>query len=440
MPRQDFSVASDVTLNPSPVREAAPSVEQDMDVRNPGLRGFPFDNGPASMRPLNENIARIEALKIKVLEWPGLSSAVRNTFFAELDALRAAFVQLANDAFRTVPQKDCRPAAEPHKAPEHLKIEGIIGQSKRIADILKIVARVSPTDLTVLFEGETGSGKELFARIIHNNSQREQFIAVNCGAFPTGIIESELFGHVKGAFTGATSDRKGTFEEANGGTIFLDEIGELELLAQVKLLRVLEVGELQRVGSDKTIHTDVRVIAATNRDLQAMVKQKTFREDLYYRLNMCPIFIPPLRERRDEIRILLDYFFQEIRAPERKPPVLSKQLRDFVYYQYDFPGNIRELKNLAQYIAMVDAGRPVSLRDLPQHYQNGARVAAHDSENAAADTPLEAAREQAEKKRLMEAVQRCRGNIKKTCAELRLSRARVYQLFHKHTIEPGQYR
>ena len=198
----------------------------------------------------------------------------------------------------------------PGSEPANLKIEdlGIIGQNKQIEKVLKIIGKVAPTNLTLLLEGETGSGKELFARIIHLNSNRKKFVAVNCGAFPSDIIESELFGHVKGAFTGATSDRKGKFEEADGGTIFLDEIGDLELQAQVKLLRVLEVGDLQRVGSDKTVKVNVKVIAATHKDLEQMVENNEFREDLYYRINMCPLWIPPLRERRDEIEILFRHY------------------------------------------------------------------------------------------------------------------------------------
>jgi transcriptional regulator with GAF, ATPase, and Fis domain len=224
--------------------------------------------------------------------------------------------------------------------------------------------------------------------------------------------------------------------------IFLDEIGELELSAQVKLLRVLEVGELQRVGSDRSIRVDVRVIGATNRDLARMVRKKSFREDLYYRINMCPIFIPPLRERRDEIRILLDYFFQKIGPPGRKRPVLGRALRQYIYHQYEFPGNIRELKNLAQYIAMIDTGRPISIGDLPERYQEDAQRTNQkkESEIDSERAPLTSARDIAEKERLLEVVQARRGNIRRVCEDLTLSRARVYQLLRKHAIEPAEYR
>ena len=219
---------------------------------------------------LSDNIARIESLKVKILEWPGLNELEIGHLLRELDILRGSMIQMAGvaaqsyAATREMAVSPLLPGGEP----ANLKIEdlGIIGQNKQIEKVLKIIGKVAPTNLTLLLEGETGSGKELFARIIHLNSNRKKFVAVNCGAFPSDIIESELFGHVKGAFTGATSDRKGKFEEADGGTIFLDEIGDLELQAQVKLLRVLEVGDLQRVGSDKTVKVNVKVIADTLQD------------------------------------------------------------------------------------------------------------------------------------------------------------------------------
>lgn len=323
-----------------------------------------------------------------------------------------------------------------------LTIEGVVGENPRIRENLDRIARIAPSDLTVLLEGETGSGKELFARIIHLNSRRQNFVPVNCGALPAGVIESELFGHVKGAFTGATTDRKGRFEEADGGTIFLDEVGELEPLAQVKLLRVLDVGEIQRVGSDKVLKVDVRVVAATHRNLEKMVAKGAFREDLFYRLNICHLTIPPLRERRDEVEMLLDFFIGRMSAAGGRPaPALDPALLRFLLDTYHFPGNIRELRNLAQYIVAISNGKPVGLRDLPERYME----AFHKLSEAPAPVTGHAGAhrstlEKAERDHLVEALTRHRGDVRAMSLDLTLSRARVYQLLKKYGIDPARYR
>ena len=390
---------------------------------------------------LHEHIARIESLKIRVLQLPGLSERDRGDIFRDLDILRGALVQ--NSSGRVLPGPS---PSEPRSAsssgsrssPE-LKIEGILGQSPRIQKNLRIISKIAPTDITVLMEGETGSGKELFARIIHNNSHRTKFVAVNCGAFPSGLIESELFGHVKGAFTGATHERKGKFEEANGGTIFLDEIGELETSAQVKLLRVLQEGELQRVGSDVPVKVNVRVIAATNRNLAEMVGRGEFREDLYYRINMCPLNIPPLRERRDEIRILLDFFFQEVCAGlSRREPVLDRALQEFIYDRYDFPGNIRELKNLAYFLAHIAGDRPLTVDDLPERYHQAAQPVRNGP--PADISALVSARDRAERAALTDLLHRHGGRVQRVRNELGLSRSRLYQLLKKYDLKPSSFR
>lgn len=394
---------------------------------------------------LNESIARIELLKMRVLEWPGISDLDMGNILRELDILRGSFIQAVNAPQLGYAAHEHSQASSrlPGGEPDDLKIEGIIGQNERIAKVLKVISRVAPTDLTILLEGETGSGKELFARIIHLNSNRKKFVAVNCGAFPADIIESELFGHVKGAFTGASADRKGKFEEADGGTIFLDEIGDLELQAQVKLLRVLEVGELQRVGSDKAHQVDVKVIAATHKNLEGMVQRGDFREDLYYRINMCPLWIPPLRERRDEIEILFEYFLREAsKVANKEHVVLDTELRDFINHSYDFPGNIRELKNMAKYVAYIAADRPVTLAELPERYQrfdlNRIRVNIDTiPENV---NQLGYVKEGAEKEYLISVMKKYHGNIKKICQEMRLSRSRVYQLLNKFNLQAADYR
>ncbi len=390
--------------------------------------------------PLRDGVTRLESLKVKILRLPGLSERERTAIFRDLDMLRGLLVQSSSRAHVGPQRLAIRAADATRLSIDDLRIEGILGQTPRIQKLLRIIAKISPTDLTILMEGETGSGKELFARIIHENSKRSNFVAVNCGAFPSGIIESELFGHIKGAFTGATHERKGKFEEADGGTIFLDEIGELEMSAQVKLLRAVQEGELQRVGSDKSYKVDVRVIAATNRNLADMVEKKTFREDLYYRINMCPLVIPPLRERRDEIRILLDYFFQGICRQLHNPePTLARPLQKFLYENYDFPGNIRELKNLAHYLASIADGEPLTLDDLPDRYDdtvNGTKAGATAGPNKRRDS----ARDAAERTYIIEELERSQGRIKAVCTATGLSRSRVYQLLKKYDIDAARYR
>ena len=391
---------------------------------------------------VGEAIISIESLKVRVLEWPGLTETARAEFFRTLDGLRGAFVQAMQVRSEPAPAPSAaQESVFSRPGPRDLRLEGIIGQSPAIQKILRILSKVASTDLTVLMEGETGVGKELFARIIHANSGRSNLVAVNCGAFPATLIESELFGHVKGAFTGATSNRKGKFEEADGGTIFLDEIGELDLSAQVKLLRVLETGELQRIGSDSLSATDVRVIAATNRNLRQMVEERQFREDLYYRLNICPLFIPPLRERRDEIPILLEYFFQEIvAAGGRRRPRLDIDLTHFLFDSYEYPGNIRELKNLSRYLAQMGGEAPVGISDLPESYFDHADFGVPRSVEGGSILPLEIARGVAERSKLVTALQKRRGHIPTVCKDLAISRSRLYQLLQKHGVAPSDFR
>ncbi|WP_319778216.1 sigma-54 dependent transcriptional regulator [Maridesulfovibrio sp.] len=388
---------------------------------------------------LNENIARIELLKIKVMTLSCITHEDQVSFINDLDTLREAFVQ------STLPGP-ASPAGAVSMGKisgagtDALEIEGILGNSQPIQKIIRTLSRVAATDMTMLLEGETGCGKELFARIIHLNSNRRNFLAVNCGAFAPNIIESELFGHVKGAFTGAVSDRNGKFVEADGGTLFLDEIGELELSAQVKLLRVLETGEVQRVGSEKTTRTDIRVVAATNRNLVRMVHEGSFREDLYYRINTCPIIIPPLRDRRDEIPVLLKYFLEDFcKHGNRNMPEIDKDLYSYILNDYPFPGNIRELKNLAQFIYCIyDGTTPVTIEDIPAHYRSTIVKEMMNEENEQLD--LLQARQDAEVASLIKFLEKNKGNIVKTCAELNISRSRAYQLFNKYEIVPSDFR
>ncbi len=242
------------------------------------------------------------------------------------------------------------------------KQSGIIGTSEKIYEVLGMIAQVAPVDISVLVTGESGCGKEIIARSIHKHSKRSQIpmVIVNCGAIPEGIIESELFGHKKGSFTGASDDRKGYFEQANKGTIFLDEIGEAPLETQVKLLRVLETGEYMRVGESKIRRTDVRVIAATNKNLSNLVKKNQFRQDLYYRLKTVNIHIPALRERVEDINPFVERFALEFtRSNEiRYRGFMPDAIR--VMKQYDWPGNVRELKNFVEKIMVLEKGERIT--------------------------------------------------------------------------------
>ncbi|MEW6276095.1 MAG: sigma 54-interacting transcriptional regulator [Bacillota bacterium] len=250
---------------------------------------------------------------------------------------------------------------------------GIIGRDHKMLQIFELIRDVADSSAPVLIQGETGTGKELVAAAIHNESIRagKPFVAVNCGALPQGTLESELFGHVKGAFTGAIRDKKGRFELADGGTIFLDEVGELPPATQVKLLRVLQEGTFERVGGERTVRVNVRVISATNRDLKEMIKQGKFREDLYYRLCVVPITLPPLRERRNDIPLLAQHFLQRLAAEAGREVFLSAEALE-VLVGYAWPGNVRQLQNAIQFALIKCRGNSVKPEHLPPEIVRGA--------------------------------------------------------------------
>lgn len=253
---------------------------------------------------------------------------------------------------------------------------GIIGHNAQLERAIEVAIQAAPTDLNVLINGESGTGKEVFPQIIHQYSSRKHgpYIAINCGAIPEGTIDSELFGHEKGAFTGATDARKGYFEVANGGTIFLDEVGELPLATQSRLLRVLEAGEFMKVGSSKVQKTDVRVVAATNINFYQAIERGKFRTDLYYRLNTLPIYLPPLRERKDDIHLLFRKFANDCAAKYKMPVVKLTPDAENVLVNYFWPGNIRQLKNITEQICIIDKNREINaeqlLKYLPQYNSN----------------------------------------------------------------------
>jgi two-component system nitrogen regulation response regulator GlnG len=245
--------------------------------------------------------------------------------------------------------------------------DSIVGQSSAMQQVFKMVGRVSHSDAPVMITGESGSGKELVARAIHHYSQRSEkdFVAINCAAIPEQLLESELFGHEKGSFTGAIAQRVGRFEQSNGGTLFLDEIGDMPLAVQGKILRVLQEGEFSRVGGNDTLHTDVRIIAATNHNLEKAVTDKKFREDLFYRLNVVRIQLPPLRQRVEDIRLLAEYFLQKIAAQKRLPRLRISEDALRLMETYPWPGNVRELENTLQRASVLATSDLLLPKDIP---------------------------------------------------------------------------
>jgi transcriptional regulator with GAF, ATPase, and Fis domain len=325
--------------------------------------------------------------------------------------------------------------------------EGVFGESPKLLDALEIAEKAAPTDLPVLIDGESGTGKELMAKVIHANGSRpdKPFISVNCGAIPDNLLESELFGHKRGAFTGASSDRSGKFEAADTGTIFLDEIGELPLPGQVKLLRVLQSNEIQRVGSDSVIEVDTRIVAATNKNLQKMCREGTFREDLYYRLGVIQVTLPPLRERKDEIPLLIEYFGDEAAEKlQRRPVKLSRRLRTYLL-NYAYPGNIRELRNIIFRISCLASDTadfehlPEPIRpDVPESRPEGdgegeqQQLSLADAKKAASDA--------AERQFLERGLQELGGRVSELARKLDMNRSHLQTLLKKHGLSSKNYR
>lgn len=309
----------------------------------------------------------------------------------------------------------------------------MVGNTPSMLGIFRQIERVAPTDGWVLITGESGTGKELVARGIHEHSKRagRPFVKVNCAAIPEELIESELFGHERGAFTGAVRTRQGEFERAHTGTIFLDEIGDMSPHAQAKVLRVLNSGEFSRVGGDRTLHVDVRVIAATNRDLEEDIRNSRFREDLYFRLNVIPIEIPPLRERRDDIPLLLETFLNHYAQnygyqQQIITPAAMKHLM-----QYAFPGNVRELKNLAERLAIL-GGPTIDVEDLPSHLQE--KRAIIDIKSMGNRT-LKEVREEVERSYILLKLKENEWNISRTSDVLGIERTNLHKKMKAYDIQ-----
>jgi two-component system NtrC family response regulator len=312
--------------------------------------------------------------------------------------------------------------------------ENILGRSDVLLEVLETAARTAHSNSTVLIRGETGTGKELLARAIHFNSSRSNnpLVTINCGAIPKELLESELFGHRRGAFTGAFTDKKGRIELADRGTLFLDEIAEMSPDLQVKLLRLIQEGEIEKLGSEVKAKVDVRIIAATHRDLQAMIEDGTFREDLYYRLAVIPLVMPPLRERSEDIPDLVQHFFRKSQEKNKRPElVISPALLPY-FARYRWPGNVRELENVMERIVVLARRKEINIEDLPQSLrQEKAGVDALEIDLPPQGISLEAI----EKELILKALRRCDWNQTRAARYLDVSRKTLIYRIEKHGIQ-----
>jgi two-component system, NtrC family, response regulator AtoC len=404
-----------------------------LDIMLPGLDGVEtlkrvkqFDeNIPVIMLSAQGNIqTAVDTLKLgayyyfsKPVDWSQLELSIRN-------AIKAYDLTKEVENLRENVKKE-------------YSFDNIVSADGKMQDVFKLVSKVLNNEITVLIYGESGTGKELIARAIHYNGRRKDkpFVVVNCASIPRELLESELFGHEKGSFTGAHQRKLGKFEIANEGTIFLDEVGELEMLLQAKLLRVIQERTFERVGGVETIKTDVRIISATNRDLKQAVNQKEFREDLYYRLNSFPIFIPPLRQRRGDILIIANHFLDLM---TRK---LGKDIKGFtkkaykLIYEYSWPGNIREMENTIERSIIISESNVIDVEDLPPHIRNAEGKGDYESSGSLFSDDTVIPFEKLKEESIRHALKITNGNIVEAARKLQLGRATIYRLMEKYNIE-----
>ena len=321
------------------------------------------------------------------------------------------------------------------KLKERYSLYNIVGTSNKMNEVFRMIERVANTDVTVLIRGESGTGKELVANAIHFNSSRasKPFLKLNCAALPDTLIESDLFGHEKGAFTGATEQHMGRFERADGGTLFLDEIGTLNLTAQAKLLRILQEREFERIGGNRTLQVDVRIIAATSKDLERSIEEGTFREDLYYRLNVFPIFIPPLRDRKTDILLLADHFVEKFNQKHKKDVRRISTPAIDMLTQYHWPGNVRELENSVERAVLLCTDRVIHSHHLPPTLQTG------EQSGTVPSLSFEGAIQNYEKELIIDALKNSGGNMAETARLLRTSERVVSYSVRKLRINPKSY-
>lgn len=384
------------------------------DVQMPGLSGLELlacikeqspDTAVLMITAFSTTEQAVEAMKLGAYDYLAKPFKVEEIKILVRNALEKRDLSRENRLLR-------------QKAGECDDFTGIIGRSARMRELFGLLRKVMETSSTVLVMGESGTGKELVARAIHNGSARsgKPFVAVNCGAIPENLIESELFGHVKGAFTGAVGEHPGLFEQANGGTVFLDEIGELPLAMQTRLLRVLQEREVRRVGGNSIRKVDVRVVAASNRDIEDLVKSGSFREDLYYRINVFQVVMPPLRERIEDIPLLVEHMLQKYGSPATCRGISSEALKALMNYQ--FPGNVRELENIIERALVLNSDQ-ITIDTLPQAIQGGVQrlQCPGDLEIPENGFDLEAMLENLEKQYLAKALEKS-GGSKTHAAEL----------------------
>ena len=386
--------------------------------------------------------------------WPGATSAIArgaNSFL-----MKPATVEQLEDIAKKIQAQQQNQST--HQLMESQVLDSLLGDTPEMRKILKTVYKIAPTTSTVLITGESGSGKEFLANVIHRYSKRANspFVAVNCGAIPENLIESELFGSKKGSYTGSTADKKGLFESANGGTLFLDEVGELSLSTQVKLLRFLQNHEIRRVGETEARYLDVRIVAATNRDLQLAMEDGRFREDLYYRLNTFHLHLPPLRERRPVIPTLVHYFVLKNKEITGKEITELEPAAQYALSKYAYPGNIRELENIVEHAIVLSENGVVRLEDLPENVQEEARektlaIPHQKTEQEVTALPLQSSTvsaksettrgitddedasgeilslEEMERRHILHALSVCKNNKTEVCKKLGISRATLWR-------------
>ena len=330
--------------------------------------------------------------------------------------------------------------ATTHGPKSREKFADIIGNSAQMQEIFVLVEKVADSDSTIIIHGESGTGKGLIARAIHKNSRRKEkpFITINCGAIPENLLESELFGHVKGAFTGATASKPGKFELANKGSIFLDEIGDMSTNLQVKILRVLEEREFEQVGGSKTIKADVRIIAATHRDLEKLVKEGSFREDLFYRLNVIPIEIPPLRERKPDISLLISHFLTEFNLKNGKNVQGITNDAMGIMKEHSWPGNVRELKNMIERLVVLKGEGEINPLDVPQKLREKEGHSELPSVEISDDgINLNTAVTEFERALILESLQKTNWVKNQAAKLLRLNRTTLVEKIKRHHLHPS---
>ena len=398
--------------------------------------------------------------------WPGATSAVSrgaNSFLMK----PVSVSQLESIAKKIKTQYENK---NTHQLMENQVLDSLLGDTPEMRKILKTVYKVAPTTSTVLITGESGTGKEFLANVVHRYSKRtnEPFVAVNCGAIPENLVESELFGAKKGAYTGSTADKKGLFESANGGTLFLDEVGELSQATQVKLLRFLQSHEIRRVGETEARILDVRIIAATNRNLKSCIAEGSFREDLYYRLNTFHMELPPLKERRSVIPTLVHYFILKYKETHGKDIVDLEQSAQYALAKYPYPGNIRELENIIEHAIVLSENGIIRLEDLPEEVQEFARdktiaiphmkadseeeprprglvsnrnerSAQKSGKTASEETEELLTLEEMERRHILHALSVCNDNKSEVCKRLGISRATLWRKLKELKIQMEEF-